>query len=156
MISDDTSVAILEKHDQQFAKTRDAPTATLHFHEKVTSNSSQFAGIHPIVAQDSHQRNLANLVAEALSSLPSVGEGQGKSATQARTEQHATNEIFPGPGIYVYSEGHYVLKKRPDFISVTRGPGLRSCLATGLDTAKGYVFKAICSFFRGFCTRKIC
>ena len=26
---------------------------------------------------------------------------------------------------------------KPDFISVTRGPGMRSCLTTGLDTAKG-------------------
>lgn len=28
-------------------------------------------------------------------------------------------------------------KRRPDFISVTRGPGMRSNLFTGLDTAKG-------------------
>lgn len=28
-------------------------------------------------------------------------------------------------------------KRKPDFISVTRGPGMRSNLATGLDTAKG-------------------
>ncbi|KAK4975635.1 Mitochondrial tRNAs modification protein, partial [Elasticomyces elasticus] len=27
--------------------------------------------------------------------------------------------------------------KRPDFVSVTRGPGMRSNLAVGLDTAKG-------------------
>ena len=50
---------------------------------------------------ESHQENLAVLIAKALHVLPGTGSS------------------------------------KPDFISVTRGPGMRSSLATGLDTAKG-------------------
>ncbi|KAL5419601.1 hypothetical protein PMIN06_006905 [Paraphaeosphaeria minitans] len=94
---DDTSVAVLE------TKTLGRPITTvakLHFHEKVTSNNAAFNGVHPLAALESHQENLANLVAKAIEKLP------GK-------------------------RGH------PDFVSVTRGPGMRSNLFTGLDTAKG-------------------
>lgn len=93
---DDTSVAILEKHNGNSANS---PTATLHFHEKITSNNAAFGGIHPLIALQSHQENLASLVAKAIRQLPS--------------------------------------HRRPDFISVTRGPGMRTSLQTGLDTAKG-------------------
>lgn len=94
---DDTAVAVLE------TKTLQHPTATvarLHFHEKVTSNNADFNGVHPLAALESHQENLANLVAKAVKKFPED-------------------------------------KTRPDFISVTRGPGMRSNLFTGLDTAKG-------------------
>ncbi|KAL5390992.1 hypothetical protein DPSP01_001489 [Paraphaeosphaeria sporulosa] len=94
---DDTSVAVLE------TRTLGRPITTaakLHFHEKVTSNNAAFNGVHPLAALESHQENLANLVAKAIKTLP------GKN-------------------------GH------PDFVSVTRGPGMRSNLFTGLDTAKG-------------------
>ncbi|GAB7354387.1 hypothetical protein MBLNU459_g4887t1 [Dothideomycetes sp. NU459] len=90
---DDTSVAVLEKHDA----VRDGPAATLHFHAKVTANTNAYNGIHPIVALESHQAELAPLVDTAVRHLP----------------------------------------RTPDFVSVTRGPGMRSNLAIGLDTAKG-------------------
>ena len=65
---------------------------------------------------ESHQENLALLVEKALPYLPDAGsDSEGKvSIRQCR---------FP--------------KAKPDFISVTRGPGMRSSLTTGLDTAKG-------------------
>ena len=92
---DDTSVAILERHEP------DSPhpgRAELHFHKKVTSDNSKFGGVYPLVALQSHQENLALLVSEAIPHL------------RGRT---------------------------PDFVSVTRGPGMRSNLFTGVDTAKG-------------------
>ena len=94
---DDTSVAVLETKTLETCATT---LAKLHFHEKVTSNNAAFHGVHPLAALESHQENLANLVARAI-------------------------EHFP--------EG----KREPDFVSVTRGPGMRSNLFTGLDTAKG-------------------
>lgn len=100
---DDTSVAILEKHDAASGSRPNAPAATLHFHEKVTANTSAYNGIHPIIALESHQSELAPLVEKAMDHLP-------KEAGRV---------------------------KKPDFISVTRGPGMRSNLSVGLDTAKG-------------------
>ncbi|KAF2632644.1 hypothetical protein BU25DRAFT_330598 [Macroventuria anomochaeta] len=95
---DDTSVAIVEKgvHDGN-------TVARLHFHKKVTSNNTEFQGVHPLLTLKSHQENLAQLIAEAIEHLPNHGGG----------------------------------RRLPDFVSVTRGPGMRSNLFTGLDTAKG-------------------
>lgn len=95
---DDTSVAVLEKHN---ARSSQQPAATLHFHEKVTANTSAYNGIHPIIALESHQSSLATLVEKAITTLLSL--------------RH----------------------EKPDFVSVTRGPGMRSNLSVGLDTAKG-------------------
>ena len=94
---DDTSVAILET---KAAPETAAAVATLHFHEKVTSDNAAFNGVHPLAALESHQENLARLVRAATAHFPSG-------------------------------------RDRPDFVSVTRGPGMRSNLFTGLDTAKG-------------------
>lgn len=92
---DDTSVAILEKHKNN--------SATLHFHEKITSDNRSYGGIHPIVAHESHQKSLAALVQRALRST--------------------AGKLRDG--------------WKPDFVTVTRGPGMRPNLITGLDTAKG-------------------
>ncbi|KAF2856716.1 hypothetical protein T440DRAFT_512723 [Plenodomus tracheiphilus IPT5] len=105
---DDTSVAIVEKHT-----AGDRAVAQLHFHKKVTSNNAEYQGVHPLISLQSHQQNLANLVAEAIANLP-LQHGGGAPAATAIT-----------------------LRRLPDFISVTRGPGMRSNLFTGLDTAKG-------------------
>ena len=115
---------------------RNGPVATLHFHEKVTSDNSKFAGIHPLVAQDSHQRNLATLVAKALECLPLPANHDFEAGRDTGLGEQAVKSN-QAPAIQVLSNGGHLLKQRPDFISVTRGPGIRSCLATGLDTAKG-------------------
>jgi N6-L-threonylcarbamoyladenine synthase len=112
---DDTSVAILEKQNTR---------STLHFHEKVTSDNRAFQGVHPLVALESHQKSLALLVNRALQSLP---ERPNESATW-------TNAIQVHGSDTGYS---HTLRKRPDFITVTRGPGMQANLMTGLDTAKG-------------------
>ncbi|KZF25012.1 glycoprotease family protein [Xylona heveae TC161] len=116
---DDSSVAILEKCSKSRTKlgsSNDSRKAILHFHEKVTADNSAYRGIHPIAALDSHQENVAKLVQKALSSLPFSGANQddGLDRTGSAGE-----------------------RRKPDFVTVTRGPGMRSSLSVGLDTAKG-------------------
>ncbi|KAF1841838.1 uncharacterized protein K460DRAFT_293594 [Cucurbitaria berberidis CBS 394.84] len=110
---DDTSVAIVEKGVQQ-----GQAVARLHFHKKVTSDNSAFQGIHPLVSLQAHQENLADLVKEAIDHLPRNARGYA-------------NEQDPASSVPVST------RRLPDLISVTRGPGMRSNLCTGLDTAKG-------------------
>lgn len=109
---DDTSVAILEHSDRSRL-----PRTVLHFHKKITSNNSVYQGVHPIVSLESHQESLATLINEAIQELPSADFYEGDDAIAV------TNQTWR--------------RKKPDFISVTRGPGMRSNLFTGLDTAKG-------------------
>ncbi|KAL8850690.1 MAG: hypothetical protein Q9221_004338 [Calogaya cf. arnoldii] len=114
--NDDTSVAVLETADEDDT-SQDRPAAKLHFHEKVTADNAQFRGVHPIIALESHNKHLASLLAQALRTLPSPEHGS--------------------PSISVHCKSRWLEKKRPDFISVTRGPGMLSSLNTGLNTAKG-------------------
>ncbi|KAL1843030.1 hypothetical protein VTJ49DRAFT_3344 [Mycothermus thermophilus] len=106
---DDTCVAILEKH---------GPAARLLHDDKATSDSRKFRGIEPTVAVTGHTSKLAGLVDKALRMLPKV-ESNGSA----------------GEGVlFLGSDG---LRRKPDFISVTGGPGMTSALAVGLNTAKG-------------------
>ncbi|KAF4170295.1 hypothetical protein CNMCM6936_003483 [Aspergillus lentulus] len=111
--SDDTSVAIVEKYD----RSRDA-TARIHFLENVTADTREYRGIHPILALESHQENLAKLVDKALRHLPPVSEDG----------EDISNWIKLADGSQ---------RRKPDFVSATRGPGMRANLFTGLDTGKG-------------------
>ncbi|SLM34379.1 probable o-sialoglycoprotein endopeptidase [Lasallia pustulata] len=124
MRSDDTSVAILDKHDappRQSVHGAALPAATLHFHEKITANNKEYLGVHPVVAVESHRQNLATLITKALQSLP--------DAPSASDDPSSTIRVRAGSG--------WTRKRKPDLVSVTRGPGMRSCLAAGIDTAKG-------------------
>ncbi|KAJ9303496.1 hypothetical protein DTO217A2_6986 [Paecilomyces variotii] len=112
---DDTSVAIVEKH----TRASDSP-ATIHFLENVTADTRQYRGIHPIEALQSHQESLAKLVDKAIKSLPPVPD------SQASTDGRVIKDADGGR-----------LRRIPDFISATRGPGMRSNLSVGLDTGKG-------------------
>ncbi|KAL1999077.1 hypothetical protein VTN02DRAFT_5076 [Thermoascus thermophilus] len=118
---DDTSVAIVEKHDRP--SNDDTSAATIHFLEKVTADTRQYRGIHPIEALQSHQENLAKLVDKALRHLPAVPE-DGNDSTAHR-------------GLMLADDKTGTRRRIPDFISATRGPGMRSNLAVGLDTGKG-------------------
>ncbi|KAM7209294.1 Glycoprotease family domain containing protein [Naviculisporaceae sp. PSN 640] len=93
---DDTCVAILEKK---------GGAARILFNKIITSDSSEYLGIHPVVAVQSHDRNLSRLIEEAKSKLPSTNNDESRRA--------------------------------PDFITVTRGPGMNSSLGIGIDAAKG-------------------
>ncbi|KAK3898932.1 glycoprotease family-domain-containing protein, partial [Staphylotrichum tortipilum] len=116
---DDTCVAVLEKH---------GAAARLLFNDKVVSDSREFGGIHPIAAVESHASQIAPLVERALRALPVAVEGA------------AAGE--PGMGMVPLRQGDgggddARPRQRPDFISVTRGPGMTSSLAIGLTMAKG-------------------
>ncbi|KPI43630.1 tRNA N6-adenosine threonylcarbamoyltransferase, mitochondrial [Cyphellophora attinorum] len=119
---DDTCVAILEKHDLAGAQQgiHDAPKtqAQLHFNEKLTAANTGLGGIHPLESLDSHHAHLAKLVKRSLHFLP-----------------EATGADVPPTKLVHDPDG--VPRVKPDFISVTRGPGMRSNLACGLSTAKG-------------------
>ena len=113
--SDDTSVAILEKSGPSRAQ--------LHFHEKVTADNSSYSGIYPAKAVTSHQEHLSTLVARSLETLPRADfgvYGQDQALKPRKQDVGRTCKLF-----------------KPEFISVTRGPGIRTALACGLDTAKG-------------------
>lgn len=117
---DDTCVAILEKDDAANNPQTTAPLNTqarLHVHKKATSANSTHGGIHPIVSLESHWSNLARLVERSLKHLPIANAGTA--------EAHKLH----------LKDGQ--VKQKPDFISATRGPGMRSNLVCGLDTAKG-------------------
>ncbi|KAK0515771.1 hypothetical protein JMJ35_001805 [Cladonia borealis] len=126
---DDTSVAVLEKRDNvsPLGHTYTFPsTCALHFHEKITANNSDYGGVHPIKSLESHQENLALLINRAISALPNAPNSNGDNPS----DPSRTLTLYPPYQTPIH-------KLKPDFISVTRGPGMRSSLATGLDTAKG-------------------
>lgn len=81
--------------------------ASIIFHETVTANNTAHRGIHPLTSLESHRTNLAPLLKRAMKAL------------------------FENNGVW-----H---KHRPDLdlICATRGPGMRTSLAVGLDMAKG-------------------
>lgn len=114
---DDTSVAILERRDHR----NGIVTAKLHFHERITANSDKYRGIHPIAALESHQRCLGPLVEKALAHLPKYSDG----------------DKVPGSTEIIWGSRDGELRKKPDFVSVTRGPGMRSNLSVGINLAKG-------------------
>ena len=109
---DDTCVAVVEKPDCTGGRKGNRngvshSKAKIHYHEKITSKNLQYQGIHPTVASSSHQRTLGHLIARA---------------SQVFSQTRGNDCSF---------------SDRPDFITVTRGPGMRAALQTGLDMAKG-------------------
>ncbi|KAF9880015.1 glycoprotease [Colletotrichum karsti] len=106
---DDTCVAVLSKHSSR---------ATLHFNRKITSDHRAYGGVWPPVALRSHDASLAPLIAESLSHLP--------PATALPTTDNDNTLTISG-----------VARQKPDFVAVTRGPGMSANLATGLSAAKG-------------------
>ncbi|KAK6331590.1 hypothetical protein TWF718_002139 [Orbilia javanica] len=59
---DDSSVAVLQ--------IPDSGKPTLHFHGKVTADTTKFLGINPIMAFQSHRRSLSPLIQTAIKHLP--------------------------------------------------------------------------------------
>ena len=114
---------------------RSGPAARLLFNKKVTSDNRAFGGVNPLVAIMSHTTSLANLVREALPSLPEWVESAAATDDAARGTPHVHGSDVlhvPNP-----STGAPERRRKPDFVTVTRGPGIASALATGLNTAKG-------------------
>ncbi|ETS87501.1 hypothetical protein PFICI_01329 [Pestalotiopsis fici W106-1] len=133
---DDTCVAILDKPDLTVHSRRrphhqhgddgndSAPVpaaAHLLFNKKVTSDNRAFGGVEPLTAVLSHTSSLAPLVREALQALPEVPAVEiGDYRVWKKM---------------LWVDG--VVRRKPDFVSVTRGPGMASNLSVGLNTAKG-------------------
>ncbi|KAK8088236.1 tRNA N6-adenosine threonylcarbamoyltransferase [Apiospora hydei] len=116
---DDTCVAILEKCPSTGA-------AKLRFNKKVTSDNREFQGVHPTVAVLSHTASLAPLIDEALGHLPeAAAEAEEKDSPGLQTRWQQLCSVRGS------------VRRKPDFVAVTRGPGMTSNLATGLNTAKG-------------------
>ncbi|RYP72207.1 hypothetical protein DL771_004337 [Monosporascus sp. 5C6A] len=127
---DDTCVAVLEKLPSGAAR--------LHFNEKITSDNRDFRGVHPLTAVASHTAHLAPLVWRALRSLP---EASSAAASATPPEEPCAGgggsggDSGDGKKKILWVDGRP--RARPDFVTVTRGPGMASNLATGLNTAKG-------------------
>ncbi|KAI0840674.1 glycoprotease family-domain-containing protein [Hypoxylon sp. FL0890] len=119
---DDTCVAILEK------EAGAGGAAHLRFNKKITSDNRQFRGVHPVMAVASHTRHLTSMVREAMRSLPEVPETQSaKSEDGNNADLSREDEV-----LWIDGQAH----RKPDFVTVTRGPGMLSNLSTGLNTAK--------------------
>ncbi|UKZ51375.1 hypothetical protein TrVGV298_005134 [Trichoderma virens] len=123
---DDTAVAVLEK--SAGGKTR------LLFNERVSSDNRAFKGIHPMVTVEGHNTALGPLVQRALASL----RESAVEEEEEEEEEEASSVV----------EAEDVKKKRmarrrkskvrvPDFVCATRGPGIMTNLAVGLNVAKG-------------------
>ena len=108
---DDTCVSILDTTPRQYEAS-----ANLLFNAKVTARNTGKGGILPTESLESHQSNLSKLLGTALKFLP-----------DAKVEQDE-RKIWLRDGDQ---------KRKPDFISVTRGPGMSASLGVGLNTAKG-------------------
>ncbi|KAI1103965.1 glycoprotease family-domain-containing protein [Jackrogersella minutella] len=121
---DDTCVTILEKDA--------GPGGAAHFRfdEKITFANVLFRGVHPILALELHTRSLATMVHKAMRALPHASEPQTGEAGDGNRDAGAS-----GGGDMVWVDGEP--RRKPDFVTVTRGPGMRSNLTIGLNTAKG-------------------
>lgn len=108
---DDTAVAILSSHNRP-----PAVCADLLFNAKITARNTGKGGIVPTESLESHQSNLSNLLQTALPFLPNTQDASGQNTIWLRDGQR---------------------RQKPDFISVTRGPGMSANLGVGLSTAKG-------------------
>lgn len=143
---DDTCVAILEKKSdaasavtavkQEEDEHLRRPQTRLLFNKKVTSDNRDFGGVHPIASVVSHTANLAPLLREALDYLPPAEElapTQSSEGSDGRVDKGGRTAAWWRRHLWV--DG--TLRRKPDFVSVTRGPGMMSNLASGLNTAKG-------------------
>lgn len=152
---DDTCVAILEKLPSAGAGTgtgtgigTGTATARLHFNEKITSDNRSFRGVHPLTAVVSHTANLAPLIQKALRALPrpppaSPPSSITETSKEANKDKDDDNDNNNNNNKIEEKEKKAILwvdgqpRLKPDFVAVTRGPGMTSNLATGLNTAKG-------------------
>ncbi|KAL9048818.1 MAG: hypothetical protein Q9162_007531 [Coniocarpon cinnabarinum] len=123
---DDSAVAVLEKHGPP---QPGRPAVRIRYHEKITSNNLAYKGVHPLEALHSHEENLANLVARAMLHLP-------KAALRPQPPCPDVVQVHPRSGSDDTCPSLWNVRK-PDLVTVTRGPGMRSNLNAGLNLAKG-------------------
>ncbi|KAI1092736.1 glycoprotease family-domain-containing protein [Rostrohypoxylon terebratum] len=120
---DDTCVAVLEKD------VGPKGAASLLFNEKATSANRSYQGVHPVVALQSHMEYISGLVQEAMRALPDASENKGTNSKDGDRNTNIEKEKV------LWIDGK--ARRKPDFVTVTRGPGILSSLTIGLNTAKG-------------------
>ncbi|KAI0889138.1 glycoprotease family-domain-containing protein [Annulohypoxylon maeteangense] len=121
---DDTCVAVLEKD------TGPKGAAYLLTNKKTTSANRSSQGVHPLIALASHTEHIAGLIREAIRALPKVSE-----KTDANLSSDNRDINISGKEDVLWVDGQ--ARRKPDFVAVTRGPGMLSSLSTGLNLAKG-------------------
>lgn len=128
---DDTCVAILERD----TGTGAAAAARLHFNDKVTADSRDFKGVYPDLAVRSHVSSMAPLLKRALRALPEASSTSSSTSLSSPPPAPDTAAMAAMTGDkIVWVDGRP--RRKPDFVTVTRGPGMMSNLTVGLMTAK--------------------
>ncbi|KAK0703780.1 glycoprotease family-domain-containing protein [Lasiosphaeria miniovina] len=122
---DDSCVAVMEK---------EGPAARLLFGNKVTSDQRMFGGVHPGLAVVEHAARLGPLVQEALQVLPEATSSSSSSSSSSGGGEDTRRRALP---IRDARTGEWTLRRVPDLIAVTRGPGMAASLSVGLTMAKG-------------------
>ncbi|KAK0389403.1 hypothetical protein NLU13_2978 [Sarocladium strictum] len=127
---DDTAVAVLTRRpscpssrshhgsSQLLHPSEDSTLASLLFNQRISSDNRAFKGVHPAVAVVGHATSLAKLVRRAINHLPKPASNQQLTRKLCYADDGSPRLV-------------------PDFVSVTRGPGMTTNLAIGMDTAKG-------------------
>lgn len=118
---DDTAVAILRRRTSTSGTETDS-THELLFNERISSDHRRFRGIEPLVAVKGHISSLAPLLRKAIAHLPEADTNVNADPTSSRR---------------ICWDEHGKARQVPDFVSVTRGPGIMPNLSAGLSTAKG-------------------
>ncbi|KAI1386582.1 glycoprotease family-domain-containing protein [Hypoxylon trugodes] len=126
---DDTCVAVLEKEEGA------GGAAHLRFNGKITSDNREFRGVYPIEAVKSHSQHLSNMVREAMCTFPDAFEELNTSSNRRDGDNDGENGAINPRENVLWVDGQ--ARRKPDFVSVTRGPGMMSNLSAGLNTAKG-------------------
>ncbi|KAJ9633335.1 Mitochondrial tRNAs modification protein [Knufia peltigerae] len=122
MVEGDAGARSLARNIYRFLKRQleqrpESVQVRLLFNEKITLRNTGKGGIWPPEALNSHQLNLAKLIETSLPFLP------------------GSDQSLPVQKRLWLRDGQ--IKEKPDFVSVTRGPGMNQNLAVGLNTAKG-------------------
>lgn len=87
-----------------------------------------------MTAVASHTQHLAAMAQEAMRSFPEARDTRIAKGERGR-EGTSKDEISGGNERILWVDGQ--ARQKPDFVTVTRGPGMMSNLSTGLNTAKG-------------------
>lgn len=139
---DDTCIAILGTDRIPWRDSDGTTTAaTLYFNEKITADNRSFRGVYPEASVQSHVSSMAPLLKRALAALPpstaATSTGGGFAASEAVEGPSDHDDGGPGGNssrTTVWAAGS--VRRKPDFVAVTRGPGMLSNLTVGLMTAK--------------------
>ncbi|KAL7798122.1 glycoprotease family protein [Trichoderma ceciliae] len=118
---DDTAVAVLSKSP--------GGEARLLFNERISSDNRAFRGINPVVTVEGHNAALGPLVARALERLRDCEDGD---------DVEVDDDVDADGDVDAAGRGQKRrIIKVPDFVCATRGPGIMTNLAVGLNVAKG-------------------